>query len=248
MKNYYVYKFSDKFNDVLYVGLTTKLETRIEKQHLSKNESEYKVDWMSDIKTIEYTVCASLEDMKLKERYFINVLQPKHNKHLNKQHSFSFHIPEDWQIYDKKKKETQLEMVYDDQVEKNYKQPNRSNHKVGHTLFSLPMPQEAYETVHNLIKIKLNERRPSTFKSFFLEGLELLKEKYTNITTEENVERRFYKGGRVKRKVKFVLTSISILKTDVNWIDNFIHEQMKENVYYTKQDFMNVLILEVKLK
>lgn len=60
--NYYVYRFKDKDNNILYVGRTINLKQRfVQHDHLT-----------SDVVKIEYTVCNTYADMVWKEIYYIN--------------------------------------------------------------------------------------------------------------------------------------------------------------------------------
>lgn len=62
---YYVYRFKDKNNKIIYVGKTINLDNRF-KQHEHLTE---------DVKTIEYIECASESDMAWKEIYYINLFK-----------------------------------------------------------------------------------------------------------------------------------------------------------------------------
>lgn len=64
MKNgYYVYRFKDKNNNIIYVGKTVNLDQRFKQhEHLTKN-----------VKTIEYIKCETESDMSWKEIYYINL-------------------------------------------------------------------------------------------------------------------------------------------------------------------------------
>lgn len=62
-KNYYVYRFKDKNDNIIYVGRTINLENRF-KQH----------EHLTDIvKKIEYIECPTETDMVIKEIYYINL-------------------------------------------------------------------------------------------------------------------------------------------------------------------------------
>lgn len=64
MKNgYYVYRFKDENNNIIYVGKTTNLDQRFKKhEHLTKN-----------VKSIEYIEYETESDMSWKEIYYINL-------------------------------------------------------------------------------------------------------------------------------------------------------------------------------
>lgn len=62
---YYVYRFKNKDNIIIYVGKTINLDNRF-KQHEHLTE---------DVKTIEYIECVSESDMAWKEIYYINLFK-----------------------------------------------------------------------------------------------------------------------------------------------------------------------------
>ena len=60
---YYVYRFKDKNDDIIYVGKTINLDQRFKQhKHLTK-----------DVKKIEYIECSTESDMAWKEIYYINL-------------------------------------------------------------------------------------------------------------------------------------------------------------------------------
>ena len=254
MKNFYVYKFTDKCKKVLYIGQTNNLSKRIDQEHFAKrgDDKAYKTEWASNIFQIEYCICASLEDMKIKERYFINTLQPKFNKQLNKNHPFSFVINTEWLTFERKKERIHVPIDEKNELQViNTKQVRRRKlvQKEGFKLYTINIPEDVYVTVNNLIRLKLREQFCYyTIKSTFLEGLEQLKAKNPGISESQSNERRYYRGGSQKKKIKTINTAVIMLTKDIYWIDNYINEQKKENIYFSKTDFISVLILELKIK
>lgn len=91
MKGFYVYKFLNENNDIIYIGLTTNLKNRLTQQHFTKAGHLYE-DVYNETSCILYSECLSKDDMKIKERYLINKHSPKYNFQLNNNSSFNFEI------------------------------------------------------------------------------------------------------------------------------------------------------------
>lgn len=74
---YYVYRFLDEKNNILYVGKTVDLDKRMNVHfgnngHLSENE-------YAKVKKVEYIRCDNQAEMSVKEIYFINKYKPPFN-------------------------------------------------------------------------------------------------------------------------------------------------------------------------
>jgi hypothetical protein len=72
MMGYYVYKFHNQYNDLLYIGKTNNLTQRIQSHKNNKK-------WWNEVDKIEYTECKNKTDMDLYEIYYINKLNPRYN-------------------------------------------------------------------------------------------------------------------------------------------------------------------------
>ena len=70
----YVYVMYNKDNDVLYVGKTSDIESRM-RQHFGCNREE----WKDEVVSIKYMDCYTEVDMSIYEIYLINILKPKYN-------------------------------------------------------------------------------------------------------------------------------------------------------------------------
>ena len=74
---YYVYRFLDKANQIVYVGKTGHIEKRMT-EHFSKQghltEEQYK-----QVEKIEYVELAFQLDMDILEKYLINLWKPPFN-------------------------------------------------------------------------------------------------------------------------------------------------------------------------
>lgn len=91
---YYVYKYINEKNEVLYVGQTIDLDRRF---------SEHKGRiWDLEKSKILFAKCQNEADMCIYEMYYINKLKSKYNTSLVYNVEPSFILPElEWQIYDK---------------------------------------------------------------------------------------------------------------------------------------------------
>jgi excinuclease UvrABC nuclease subunit len=83
-KAYHLYMFLDKDENPLYIGISKNLTTRIETQHFKSLNGNLSQECIDETYSILYHIAFSEEDMKLKERYLINTLNPKYNKTMNK--------------------------------------------------------------------------------------------------------------------------------------------------------------------
>jgi len=99
-KIFYVYRFLDASNNVIYIGKTERLKSRMHSHsHLPK-------ECYDSIKNVEYIELSSSVDMGLYELYYINKWQPTYNsldKQINQQCNIPIreHIDSDWKKYRK---------------------------------------------------------------------------------------------------------------------------------------------------
>lgn len=96
MKSYFVYMFLDEEETPLYIGSSINLVQRVEKQHFISPYGNLSAECVYRTKSILYHECVSSEDMKIKERYLINILEPVYNEQLNNKNKFSFSIDISW--------------------------------------------------------------------------------------------------------------------------------------------------------
>ena len=94
--------FLNKKEEPLYIGISTNLTTRIEVQHFKSSNGNVSELCIKETHNILYHVALSADDMKIKERYLINILNPKFNKSMNNKNSFEFKIDIVWKNYDLK--------------------------------------------------------------------------------------------------------------------------------------------------
>lgn len=116
-------------------------------------------------------------------------------------------------------------------------------------LFSLNIPIEGYQYLRSLATLKTKQGDLSyNLKSAFVEGLELLKVGNPLVEDKTSLERRLYRGGGQKNKVETYNTSVNISKRQINWIDNYILQERQKDEFFSKPDFINNLIEELKKK
>lgn len=99
MKGYFVYMFLDVEENPLYIGISINMVTRIETQHFKSESGNLTEDCIYKTHKILYHQALSSDDMKIKERYLINTLNPEYNIKMNNKNRFSFTIDFEWKMY-----------------------------------------------------------------------------------------------------------------------------------------------------
>lgn len=77
-KKYYIYRFLDETNKVLYVGQTINLNGRIRQHFVFQRK-----DWHDEVQKIEFKEYEYKNEMNIYEIYYINKLKPKYNAMYN---------------------------------------------------------------------------------------------------------------------------------------------------------------------
>jgi predicted GIY-YIG superfamily endonuclease len=95
---YYIYQFLNKAEKPIYIGITANIKKRINIQHFGGN-GHLPDECYEEAYIVLYSKCLSKDDAKIKERYFINKLNPKYNSMLNNNSSFGFTIDDLKWIY-----------------------------------------------------------------------------------------------------------------------------------------------------
>lgn len=75
---YYIYKFLNGTSEIIYIGQTTNIKNRIERQHFTRHGHLPK-ECYGEVSTIYYAKLNSKTDMDLYERYLISKHTPKFN-------------------------------------------------------------------------------------------------------------------------------------------------------------------------
>ncbi|MCY7916174.1 nucleotide excision repair endonuclease [Bacillus vallismortis] len=100
MPNYYVYKFLNEEDEILYVGKTKNLRNRMERAHFTNN-GHLPTNCYIETKKVKIAKVANNDEMSIYERYLINILNPKYNTQINNRTIFNFELPElDWKDYE----------------------------------------------------------------------------------------------------------------------------------------------------
>lgn len=105
MKGNFVYMFLNEAEEPLYIGISINLVNRIEAQHFKSSNGNLSQECIYETHRILYHQAVSSDDMKVKERYLINTLNPKYNVKMNNNSRFSFDIDFDWKLYSLDKEE-----------------------------------------------------------------------------------------------------------------------------------------------
>lgn len=101
----YVYMFLNEFEEPLYIGISKKLATRIETQNFKGKSGNLSKECIEETHKILYHQATSADDMKIKERYLINTLNPKYNNKMDNGNNSNFSISFDWLEYEFNKDE-----------------------------------------------------------------------------------------------------------------------------------------------
>ncbi len=71
----YIYKMINKNNEIIYIGKTINIDQRL-RQHMMDKDKK----WFKTVSKIYYAECLNKTDMDIYEIYYINKLNPLHNK------------------------------------------------------------------------------------------------------------------------------------------------------------------------
>jgi len=92
--------FLDKVGNHLYIGSSVNLNNRIINQHFLSAKGNLSKECIEKTHKVLFHRCLSKDDMKIKERYLINTLNPTYNEKLNNEAKFSFKLTiDEWEIF-----------------------------------------------------------------------------------------------------------------------------------------------------
>ena len=87
MKKFYIYRYYNKNDEVIYVGLTAR--------PIAKRVKEHEVEELQkETARIEYSTVESAADMRMYELFYINKYKPKYNKRDLYKDGVNLSIPE----------------------------------------------------------------------------------------------------------------------------------------------------------
>lgn len=99
-KDFYVYRFLDRNNNIIYVGKTTNIDKRISSHLVNARQINYKYIHYDDVYKIEYTEVPSEYHMNIYEIHYICKYKPIYNKQYKVNNVDLFDLPElDWKLY-----------------------------------------------------------------------------------------------------------------------------------------------------
>ena len=102
---HYLYKFVNKNDEVIYIGITGDIKKRIQSQHFG-GSGHLPEECYEEALMVLYVECVSKDDASVKERYFINKEKPMYNDKLKNDSAFSFTIDEpEWKYMAVSKKD-----------------------------------------------------------------------------------------------------------------------------------------------
>lgn len=108
---YYIYRFKDKSGDIIYIGRTDNIDTRLSKQHFTVNGHLPEECYERTIK-VEYAHVGGESEMKIYELYLINRYTPQYNIVDNRGDTFSFELPPlRWEEYKVNRESTAKEEI-----------------------------------------------------------------------------------------------------------------------------------------
>ena len=128
MNKYYVYRFKDKNDEIIYIGKAKTLSSRM------SGHNHLPMECYDSIDKIEYIELNNQSEGSMYEIYWINKLSPKYNTEYNKNDSISFKLPKkEWKSWSgninykkpkhKKKNVTTVEyeyLIYNLNIKKSY--------------------------------------------------------------------------------------------------------------------------------
>lgn len=83
-------------------------------------------------------------------------------------------------------------------------------------------------------------------KEAILEGLDSMKKKHPDIEIIEDAPRRYYRGGKQKDAPEQFISTILLMPEQIKWINSFVAGKTKNDISYSKADFMHELVTQLK--
>lgn len=91
-KEYYLYRFLDKDNNVIYIGKTNNINRRILREHFTNN-THLHADCYSETEKVEFIKLQNESEQVVYEASLINLERPKYNKQFNDNGKINIEIP-----------------------------------------------------------------------------------------------------------------------------------------------------------
>ena len=103
-KEFYVYRFLDKDNNVIYIGRTNNINRRILREHFTTN-THLAAQCYFETEKVEYVKFQNESEQVVYEASLINLERPKYNKQFNDNGEIKIEIPDfewtefEWEFY-----------------------------------------------------------------------------------------------------------------------------------------------------
>lgn len=107
---YYIYRFLNEDNEIIYVGKTKNIHYRM-KQHFG-GSGHLSSECYEETSCIEYLSIKTKIDMDIRELYYINQFKPKHNTQNKQKERLTTYIDfnDQWELYKSRNEETIKEL------------------------------------------------------------------------------------------------------------------------------------------
>lgn len=121
--SYYVYRFLNSNNEVIYVGKTNDLDRRMKQQHFT-NAGNLTMEEYGEVNEVEYITLKTRIDMDIKELYYINTWKPKFNRKDKIEESIALElaVADEWLKYDESTTVDKTKSNYVNKLEKENKE------------------------------------------------------------------------------------------------------------------------------
>ncbi|WP_341965850.1 GIY-YIG nuclease family protein, partial [Flavobacterium psychrophilum] len=198
--------------EVLYIGSSIHLVARIESQHFLSKHGNLSEDCILETQKVLYHQGVSDSDMKIKERYLINTLNPKYNNKMNQNDKFSFEIPNiNWKLYSLdtigliEKREIKTGAKFN-LINHNLNIERSDQTWITHTVYLKEINKSTFFRIHNteFIDYRHNPRFEKTIRSFILINNELYINDYVNLQYHYANYRELSKQYNLKKGEDFL--------------------------------------------
>lgn len=238
MKNYFIYMFLSPVEEPLYIGSSVNLIQRVQGQHFLSPYGNLSEECILKTKTILYHKCVSEDDMKIKERYLINTLNPQYNEYLNNQSRFSFSIDIDWNY---------LSVDRENLIKKRKENIKKKSPQKIYSLRMYELDYEKYQKyMHFKCFIENKGWENNNLGTAISDGIKIMKDKFDLTLVEKRTKAKRARKREVLEKIRVTSAQITIENFQLlnKLIDYKIDIEAKEN--YNSVDIFRDLITEIE--
>lgn len=129
---YYVYRFLNENDDILYVGKTRQLIKKRMRDHFG-SQGHLSTECYSEVANVEYLKLGSRMEMDIVEIYYINKYKPLFNVHLKYEENLTVHLGEhvwerlDFKVWNKAEEDARKSELSEEFIRRISEIANRSN-------------------------------------------------------------------------------------------------------------------------